>query len=492
MFELGRVVIVVTLLMTHLFGGLQSYVNKNSIQVGDQIELILESDSDNTQFPALRDIGGFPIIASPTSRSMRSINGRTTTSHSIRYLFAPTKSMTIPSLSVHIDGVDVKTDEIAIEVTKRAQTKNQPFEFSIDIDNKNPYFNEPILLTASLKIANYLQLESLNEQIEMLDGFIVKPLDTQWLGERKNAEVVYRKKYMLFPAKVGAIAIANQPLTLGIVQSRGNSIFRQTKQLQAYSNPLNIEVKALPNGVNLLGDFSMNVKVDKTIVEAKKPVNIEIVIEGEGSLESFEPFTLHIPNATVFDDKPIFDSTLKNGKLFSKVTLKYAIIADKSYEIKAFTLSYLNPKNSHTKSVRSKNFKIKVKQTSVNRSSPKLISGAGNIDPHHVCPAVEKVQNESSYIKYLTLLFGVMLGVLLSQLFGGNKKEKRKIKHTTPLEERIKKVKLKSELLALLLPYIDQKDVEIFVRELESKELKKVNKKIKEEAISLFNKEEEI
>jgi len=213
------------------------------------------------------------------------------------------------------------------------------------------------------------------------------------------------------------------------------------------------------------------------------------VIEGEGNLDSFEPFSLAIENTTIFDDKPVFSNEMKNGKLYSKVILKYAIIADKSYNIEPFILKYLHPKSGVVKTLKSKRYKIKVKQILGKANKPELITGTSSTTKEHDCPKLQKVQSESTYLKWLMLLFGIMLGVLLAQLFGRPKKEKsRKVKNLA-VEERIKKAKRRVDLIAILLPYIDQPEVELFVRELENMDTKRLNKKIKATALKLFERE---
>jgi hypothetical protein len=489
MLKLGRAIIILTLLLSQLIAGVQNYVDKNSIQVGEQVILTLEADSNDVNFPNLREIAGYPVLASPTSKSMRNINGATTISNSRKYIFAPTNSMVIPKMNISVDGTQFTTNPIAIAVSKRAQTTNKPYKFTIEIDNSAPFENEPIMLTASLTIANYLNLENIREEIERIQGFIIKPLDEQWMGARNNSEVRYQKRYLLYPQNSGPVTIPNQAINLFVPNPGSNPFFRQSKQLNAFSNELSLEVKPLPNGVSLLGDFKMDVNVDTTIVDAKKPVNLEIVIEGEGNLDSFEPFSLAIENTTIFDDKPVFSNEMKNGKLYSKVILKYAIIADKSYNIEPFILKYLHPKSGVVKTLKSKRYKIKVKQILGKANKPELITGTSSTTKEHDCPKLQKVQSESTYLKWLMLLFGIMLGVLLAQLFGRPKKEKsRKVKNLA-VEERIKKAKRRVDLIAILLPYIDQPEVELFVRELENMDTKRLNKKIKATALKLFERE---
>ncbi len=115
-----------------------------------------------------------------------------------------------------------------------------------------------------------------------------------------------------------------------------NSFVSNINWKKIYSNSLTINVRPLPNGLELYGDFKISASVDKKRVHTNKPVNLTIRVEGEGNIDDIKKFELNLDNAVIYSDEPKIKSKLINGKYYGEFTQKIAIIADNNFTIPPF------------------------------------------------------------------------------------------------------------------------------------------------------------
>ena len=343
-----------------LSAGVSSYVDTDSVQSGDSVTFTIESDEENTIFPKIGRIGDYAVLSSPSSKSIQTINGRTTAKLSQSYVFQPLKGVTIPAFDVRVNGAVVKTEPITITVSKRTQTLGKPYRFDIAIDKSTPYVGEEVRLTATITINSLYNLEGLDLNLDRLEGFWSSSEDKNWHGKQLGENIVYSRDFYLYPKHSGALEIPNYPVVGILSDGRNRLFFNESKRFIAYSNELSIDAKPLPEGVTLVGEYLLKVKTDRFKTDTKQPVNLTIELFGNGNLDNFEGFSVDIAGVTAYADKPVITKERKNGVLTSRAVYKFALVSDKDYTIPAFAVTYLNPQSGEVKTVRSDEVAIEV------------------------------------------------------------------------------------------------------------------------------------
>jgi len=467
-----------------LFAEVHLEINPKVIQAGDRVTITLSSDQEDTIFPRLTEIGGYPVIASPTENRLKIINNRQHIYLSRSYVIAPLGNLTLPSFEVQYGGNSIYTKPETITVKKRTKTKSQYFDFSIEMDKTTAYVGEPLTLTLRFTINGTIQLQNLNINLENIPNLWFKPLGDQWEGIRKAEKTEYTLRYRVYPQTAGTLNLPHQPVIASTLINDRFSIFQNVKNHTIFSNDLTLEIKPLPKGVAFNGQYALDVTVDTLKVQAGKPVNLTATLEGEGSLEGIEPFNLTIPNVTVYQDEPTItiDETGKSPR--SKAIFKYALVADSDYEIPAFEFLFFDPKQERTLKERSQPIDIQVQNTSKTTPNTPQIKTATPAQNTTSTPPTQT----SIYLPWIMLLLGVMIGMALIRFTQRNTRPKAPIKrHHLPLIEQIKKASDTKALIATLLPHIDDPQIEEILRTIEAENPdKKRLKQFKTLLIELF------
>jgi len=239
-----------------------------------------------------------------------------------------------------------------------------------------------------------------------------------------------------------------------------------------YSNEIKIDVKPLPKGVKLYGDYGLKIKIDKKRIKANEPVNITITIKGVGNIDDIDEFKVDIKNTTTYKDKPVKKVDLKDNNLKSTFIQKFAIIGDRDFTIPPFKIKFFNGKKIKIKSTKS--IKIKVTPNPKKEQSYIITPIKEKIEPKVI------IKNSSNWEKFIFILVGFLLAITLFLIFyliknrflTNNTKE-------TDYVKLIKKTKSDKELLDKLIPFVGKsKEIDLVVSKLEENIYKSSNHKI--------------
>ena len=488
---LGKILILLFLELS-LFANVKISVDSPAIYKGDNISFTITAEGDDVKFPDIYEVKGNSILGTSSSSQTSIINGVVSKKISKSYTFTPQKSLTIPSFEVEVSGKKYQTKEIKISVLKpTASVNGADFMLELRVDKKEAYVGEEIKLTIVLK-------EKLNAKADKLQ--LGKPkLANFWIkksGEveqdREGEYIVQKLHYLLSPQKEGNYTIPAITAKIGkIVRNRRGGLFddpffssfgTELRWKKIFSNELKLNIKPLPNNLELYGKFMIDATVDKKKIKTNKPVNLTIEIEGDGNIDDIKKFNFDIENAIVYADEP----KIKNAKF----TQKIAIISDSSYTIPSISLKYFDKNLKKVVITQTKPIDItvlggkKIDKTPTIEVSKELDSKKTTLQK----PQKIIVKNENSYLKYLFLLFGTVLGFALAMILGKFKTEKTK-KELDIIKE-IKKVKSDKKLFELLLPYSKDKIISNILDKLEQNIYQNSKNKIdKNELIEFFEEE---
>jgi len=495
--NLGKILIVLILFIGTIFAsGVEVKVDKQEIYRGDTVKYSITAQGDSVEFPQISEINGTKIQSVGDSYQTVIINSNVTKSHTRSYLLAPEHNITIGSLSVKVDGKEYKTKPIEITVVKPTQAKaGAPYLLELKANKTKARVGEPIRLDILFKQRRDVKVNRLNIVPPNTSNFWVKDL-----GDFKQSlsgnYIIQKKSFLIFPQKEGNFTIPAIEAQVGfLVKSRDDffndpffaSFNNNIKWKRVFSNPLKIEVKPLPDNLDVYGDFNIEAMVDKTEVQANKPVNLTIKITGIGNIDDIEKFNINLPDAIVYADEPKIKTYIKNGKYQGVFKEKVAIIADKSYTIPAIKFTYFDSKTNTKKTISTKPINIIVKGGSAvttTKNTPKIEESKElkeSINPQKTVKKIIIKPNKKQ--NWLYFAIGLILGAILTLIIVKFKPNKTKNKQI-PLAKQILKAKTDKELYNILLPYAKRGDfIEETLNKLEENIYKNAKHKIKKEDI---------
>jgi len=220
---------------------------------------------------------------------------------------------------------------------------------------------------------------------------------------------------------------------------------------KVYSAPATLHVAALPQGLEVYGDFSLRSDVDKTTVEANKPLNLHIHIEGSGNVEDIPKFEPQIGHAVVYANDPEVKSSLKNGKYHGTFDQTIAVIPDRDLTIPPQMFTYFDSRTKKVNTLQTPPYFIKVTGAAaapkeaipvVESAAPAQTAAAGLQTDRRLSPA------EAAGI----FAAGIAAGALFVWMAGMRRRERTPPRTTPSMAKRIKAAKSERALFELLLP----------------------------------------
>ena len=480
--NLGRILLPLLLPILIMAGSVSAKLDRTIIYKGDTATLTLSANGKEVEFPDLTEIGSFPVLGTSTQQSINMINGEVTRSLSKSYQFAPTQSMVIPAYTIKVDGEAKQTQPLTIKVTKPSPaSKNSPVQLEMTADKTTAYVGEPIRLNLTFKSLPNAHYDKIELSEPDLKKFWVKKLPNLQQGSEGDYHT-QTYTYVLFPQQEGNYTIPAPFAQLGTYAKgqRGGSIFddpffgsigRRLQWQKLYANELHLNIKPLPNGLDIYGNFEIHAKVDKTEVKANKPVNLTLEIKGQGNLEDIKKFELDIPNAVVYSDEP---KITNSGPTKGFFTQKIAIVADRDFTIPAIEFRYFDKKTQRPKTIATQPIAIKVTGTPAQPSSANKIEQTAPVQPIAQSQTVTAkpivAPSHAPVDKLLWYLLGLISGIVLSVLaWIGKTKFNQHTQKETPLRQKLKRAKSDKALFELLLPYKNEDpDLKKIVEQLEA------------------------
>ncbi|MBU0720429.1 BatD family protein [bacterium] len=470
--NLGKIILFLFLLPHAAYAGVTASVDSKTVTLGDMVTLALNISGENVQKPNIYSLCGVDVVSSGSQTSIQIVNGDYQKSYILTYQFSPAKSCTIEPIEVSINGVKEKSSSIEIQVKPMDPSKDKNFVLTLQSDKKDVYVGEPFELTLLFKQ---------KRGVDAIDSKFVPPeLKGFWIKEESKPQsynegeyTITKLTYIMSAQRDGKLSV--KPAQMKIA-SRSHSKdswgawVPQIKWRTYFSNELNINVKPVPNGTDLVGDLSISVVADKTQVNANEAVNITIEVKGAGNLEDIKSFKPYIDGVSIFDEK----ITVQNSKL----TQKIAFVADGNFTIPSFSLHYFDLKTKMLKKIATKEIPINV----LNAKAKEELTIKRQEETSMQVPAREESEKTGFAPLWLILAFlaGLACGIAIMLIKPWKMVSKEK-------SVSIKDPKI---LLLKLLPYKNdeavQNIIEILEKNIYSKEKIEIDKKILKECLRKY------
>jgi len=345
----------------------------------------------------------------------------------------------------------------------------------VDVDKKTCYEGEPVV--ASYKLYTRIKSESKVVKRPSFNGFsvydMVDPESQTPSRERLNGKeynVYLIRKAQLYPLESGKLElepvevenkvtfIKSDYANLNPIQfdqllrsyDEGNDSNNETEthNLTLNSDPVTIEVKALPdtgrplsfNGA--VGNFAVSAVVDKTNLAANEMATVKLVVTGRGNLPVVNAPDLVLPDGfekyepKVVENINKFESPISGSKVFE---YRFSPRKQGAYIIPSVEFSYFNP--------RTKNFEKAKTDSMVLQVSAPVASASPKIDPATEAASVQE-ESEDGTSDWLTSKWVWSLPVLAVAGLGVIQNRRLK-KKTRMVAESLKKRELQQQIAAL-------------------------------------------
>ena len=448
--NLGKIIIFLTFLINISHASVTASVDSLNVVKGEMVTLSLKIDGKDIKQPNIQTLCGEDVISSNSQTSIEMINGSFSKNYILSYKFLPQKSCKIEPIEIEIDGKKEYTDTIEIKVGAQKITKDSSFILTLESSANEVFVGESFDVTLLFKQKNNVTAVDSEFVPPSLQGFWVKN-ESKPVRYKDGDYTVTKMIYTLAAQREGVLKISQAQMKIA---SRSNTRdswgmwMPQIKWRTYFSNELDIKVKKLPSGIDLVGDFKISSKVDKTSIEQNEAVNMTVEVIGDGNLEDITTLKPSVSGVSVFDEKIEI-----NG---NRLTQKIAFVSGADFTIPSISLRYFNPSTKEIKSIQTKEYNIDVK------SSDKKAEATLNIKRQDSNNNASTTQNSSKMFSLIWAVFiflaGVAVGIIAMLL-----KEGTKFKN-----KNIFDIKDEKKLLVKLLPFKDDKEVQEMMDKLES------------------------
>ncbi|QKJ24054.1 BatD family protein [Poseidonibacter lekithochrous] len=448
-----RFLIILITLVTISFSNVKIEI-PSSIIKGESLLFAIEASGDDIIFPEIKEIDGFTVDVIQSYNSTNIINSRITKKIKKVYSLQPTSDITLPPLEFKIDDKLYITKIKEVKLVNAKKTKSELFDLTIKTNKNDVYVGEDIILTVVFKYKKHSQIVDLSFEQPNFNNFWFKQLNSSKQYEDGNF-VVQELNFLLFPLKAGLLEITPMIIHTQMVDPRKSAYAMFSNGLstfKVYSNALDLKAKDLPSGVDLIGDFDIEAKLDKTKVKKGESISYRLKVDGVGNIDDIKDIKLDLKEATIFENKPKIIASFKDGKYTGSYTKVFSLLLNKNTTIPSVKLSYFNKLENKVITKETKSFVIEVENKNENITPVTLEKKNNSVQNMTQIKVVEK-----SSIKDNILYFS--LGIISTLLIFGlyyyviKQKEKKEF-NDRPLLKKIKASSSSNDLLKILSPFI--------------------------------------
>ena len=328
-----KFVLLISLFTTYMFS---SVVLKSqaSFTKNEAFLFSYEVSGSNVKFPEIKNIGTYEVFSRGSSSKFYYVNGKSSRQIIKQYMIYPKADFTIPSFIFEFDGEEVKSEKKLIKKLKISKSKYKNFDLSMSTKSKNIYVGEEVLLKIQFKYKKDLQLVDLSLEKPDFSNFWFKQLDKKNAQYEENNYIVQDIYFIVFAQKEGSLVIPPIKVNLQVLDPYSNSfsfMSNAQKNIKIYSNDLKFNVKALPQGISLYGDFKLNSSISTNEIKEGEALSYKINISAYGNIDDLEDIKLDINNATIYANKADIKNSIKDSLYYGTYSKSFSIIYWKIY-----------------------------------------------------------------------------------------------------------------------------------------------------------------
>jgi len=231
----------------------------------------------------------------------------------------------------------------------------EDFTTHIEADNHSPYVKEAVLLWVDFNQTNpepvlLFQFKVLPSKAYRIHQIYARHDDTLHHTHHHNL-------YEIYPLRTGDINITfslvkrvtnDEKVRYFASGDRDDFKKLDTTDYPVSLPPVQLHVKPLPKGTQLVGDFKLHYTLKQKKADAYEPIPLKVTITGNG----YPPILPHIikPNKafTLFSEKPVTHIRHSQKGTHSTVIYPMAISSAHAFTLPKTVLQAFNPKTAHS------------------------------------------------------------------------------------------------------------------------------------------------
>ena len=344
-------------------------------------------------FPKIDKIAKYNILSKKANvtYSIAESDGNKTAivKRAVTHIIKPDSSFDVNSFVIKIDNKEYKTTPFKVNVKEPKNIKNKEIK---EIDNNRQKENisqnrdnsSPIIFKMTSNKKSVVVGESFIIKVELFEPINLSNSDIQYtppkfkdfnvqaLGDGKIIDkgnsVIRTIEYIATAKKSGLHiikpAIAKIAISLAPQAQSPFGFFGADIQWKSISsNPLKIDVKELPEHVELVGSFRIKVIRESNFAKANKPFKYTIVIDGLGNIDNIKDPKFNIKGVTSYSNDAKIEHIASKGKIYSKYSKKYVFISDRDFTIPSIEYKVYSPKSNKVYIIKTEPFNVKVKRS---------------------------------------------------------------------------------------------------------------------------------
>ncbi len=239
------------------------------------------------------------------------------------------------------------------------------YEWSSSVNKQEAYVGEAIHLTYTCKFSDRAELYSIDfDPVGDYEKYTIVLLseDSKLIDNKK----VNNYEFVAYAKEAGKIEFnfdasmkkTNFDSIKNTVLGRDNAFYEEFTKEVAKQKTLHVDV--LKPSTKLVGDFTLEVKKDKTQVKAYTPYHLRVVVRGNGDFENIKPIEFKIDGVKIFSSKMEKDFELTSDGFSGSISQKFAFVSSESFIIPELKIKYFNLKSKEEKTLIIESTEVKV------------------------------------------------------------------------------------------------------------------------------------
>ncbi|MEA1953153.1 MAG: hypothetical protein U9O24_02035 [Campylobacterota bacterium] len=322
----------------------------------------------------------------------------------------------------------------------------EDFTHHFTLSNSSPYIKEGVVLTLDLNQTNHDKVLFFQFTLKKSPTYTFHRLSAKERGANNAAKIHYA--YLIYPLQQGELALhfeltqkatTEENLAYSFSGDRDNVKGLTTLDTSIKLAPLLLQVKPLPDGTSVVGDFNLTYHIKKHQANAYEALPFQVILKGLGYPPLLENILPKEGNFTRFEETPIVKvvNSLKGTK--SSVTYPMALSHHESFDLNPLVIKAFNPKTkqSYTLNIKKQHFNIQP------------------VEPKSLVDKIDYPKTLQSDFSWLTESIGYIVvfvaGYFTALSLRWRPKEKYKQTKKHPLKEKINRCRDEKALLQLLM-----------------------------------------
>lgn len=241
------------------------------------------------------------------------------------------------------------------------------FEYTLEVNKQSPYVKEAVIVTLDIKQTDYSKVMLFDFTPTKSKDYTFYLLSAKEKDSYQNTKVHYA--YLIYPLKAGKIQLTFQ-LTQKVTTAQNvvysfsgdkeNTKVLTTNDTRIDLAPLKLHVKPLPEGTQLVGDFTIKNDIQSHEAKSYEPVPMSIEIKGTGFPPKLDDLFASTQTYTLFKERPQIKRTKSDKGISSVITYPMAISAKQSFTFDVASIKAFDPttEKSYMLSLPPEDFKI--------------------------------------------------------------------------------------------------------------------------------------